>query len=84
MVVTKPKQNLTTPSVSYDEPKHTKNIDLTSPQGETKPMYIAIDLRLEEKRKLIKILFKFRDIFSWSYKDLKHSYPIICQHTIPL
>ena len=55
-------------SVSYDGPKDTKRIDLTSPGEESKPVHIATtDLRcLEEESKLIKLLLEFRDVFAWS------------------
>ena len=36
------------------------------------------------KTELIGILHEFRDVFAWSYKDLKGVDPLVCQHTIPL
>ncbi|MCO5596510.1 hypothetical protein L7F22_050573 [Adiantum nelumboides] len=32
----------------------------------------------------MKILQEFRDVFAWSYKNLKGVEPAVCQHTIPL
>ena len=47
-------------------------------------MYIAMGLKQNKEHELIKILQEFRDVFAWSYKDLKGVDPIVCQHTIPL
>ena len=33
---------------------------------------------------MIKTLKEYRDVFAWSYKDLKGVDPNICEHTIPL
>ena len=33
---------------------------------------------------MVKTLREYRDVFAWSYKDLKGVYPNICQHTIPM
>ncbi|MCO5581697.1 hypothetical protein L7F22_035586 [Adiantum nelumboides] len=57
---------------------------LKKPGEEPKPAYIATDLTKEEKQLLIATLKKYRDVFAWSYKDLKGVDPSICQHTIPL
>ena len=84
IMVTKPKRILMSPSVSYDGPEDTKKIDIASPGEEPKPVYIAIDLRPEQEQELIQLLKEFRDVFAWSYKDLKGVDPVVCQHTIPL
>ena len=77
--MTKPKRTLKSPCVSYDGPKDTKKVDLVSPGEEPKHMYIAVNLRCrEEERKLIQLLLEFRDVFSWSYKDLKGLDPTVC------
>ena len=47
-------------------------------------MYIAIDLEPNKEQELIKILSEFRDVFVWSYKDLKGVDLAIYQHTISL
>ena len=47
-------------------------------------MYIATDLLPEEEERLIATLREYKDIFAWSYKDLKGVDPSICQHTIPM
>ena len=46
-------------------------------------VYIATDLTPEEEDLLIKTLKEYRDVFAWSYKDLKGVDPEICKHTIP-
>ena len=38
----------------------------------------------EEEKELIQLLQEFRDVFAWSYKDLKGVDPSVCQHTIPM
>ena len=47
-------------------------------------MYIATNLDPNEIKELIKIFQEFRDVFAWSYKDLKGVDPIFSQHTIAL
>lgn len=47
-----------------------------------RPAWIATDLEEEEKKLLIKTLREYKDVFAWSYKDLKGVNPNICQHTI--
>ena len=42
------------------------------------------DLSTEEEARLLKTLSKYRDVFAWTYKDLKGVDPTICQHTIPM
>ena len=69
---------------SYDGPEDAKLVDLAE-EGETsKPVYIATDLVATEEELLIEILKQYKDIFAWSYKDLKGVDPKICQHTIPM
>ena len=46
--------------------------------------WIAMDLTLDEETLLIQTLNEHRDVFAWSYKDLKGVDPYICQHTIPM
>ena len=47
-------------------------------------MYIAIDLSAKEEEELIKLLKEFKDVFAWSYKDLKGVDSKVFQHTIPI
>ena len=47
-------------------------------------IWIATDLETDEETKLISTLKEYKDVFAWSYKDLKGVDPQVCQHTIPL
>ena len=47
-------------------------------------MYIAIDLLPKEEERLLETHREYKDIFAWSYKDLKGVDLSICQHTIPM
>ena len=64
--------------------KRPKKIDLAQPGEEAKPAYISADLSEEEEKAVVKLLREFRDVFAWSYKDLKGVDPEVCQHTIPM
>ena len=70
--------------VSYEGPKDAKKIDLTGPNEDAKPVYIATDLAPIEEQHLVEILQEFRYLFARSYRDLKGVDPTVCQHTIPL
>ena len=60
-----------TPGVSYDGPEDAKKIDLAEPGEEPRLTWIATDLSQEEEELLISMLKKYKDVFAWSYKDLK-------------
>ena len=62
-----------TPRRLYDGPKNAKRIDLAAPRQDPKPVYIATELFKE-----------YKDVFAWSFQDLKRVDPSVCQHTIPL
>ena len=68
----------------YDGPEEVKQIDLAQPWEEPKPVYIATNLQPQEEELLIKTLKQYRDVFAWSYKDLKGVEPSVCKHTIPM
>ena len=78
------RQKPKTPGVSYDGPEDAKKIDLAEPGEEPRLTWIATDLSQEEEELLISTLKKYKDVFAWSYKDLKGVDPAICQHTIPM
>ena len=84
MVIEKSTREQKEPGTSFDGPEDAKKIDLSESGEELKPAYIATDLSPEEEELLIKTLKQYRDVFAWSYKDLKGVDPDICQHTIPL
>ena len=73
---------------SLDNPtmdqKTRKKIDLAEEGEDPRPAYIANDLLPEEEELLIKTLKEYKDVFAWSYRDLKGVDPDICQHTIPM
>ena len=74
----------TNPGESYDGPKEVKQVDLAQPGQDPKPVYIATNLQPQEEELLIETLEQYRDIFAWSYKDLKGVEPSVCKHTIPM
>ena len=85
VVLEKPKRTPTgQPGESYDGPEQAKQIDLAEPGEEPRMVWIAIDLTAAEEALLISTLKEYRDVFAWSYKDLKGVDPKVCQHTIPL
>ena len=61
----------TNPRESYDGPEEVKQIDLAQPGGEPKPVYVATNLQPQEEELLSKTLKQYKDVFAWSYKDLK-------------
>ena len=65
-------------------PEDAKLIDLANAGENPRPVYIATDLLPEEEELLISTLKEYKDIFAWTYKDLKGVDPAICQHTIPM
>ncbi|MCO5558107.1 hypothetical protein L7F22_011684 [Adiantum nelumboides] len=84
IIVQQPMRELKEPGTTYDGPEKAKKIDLAEPGEESKPAYIATDLTEEEEQLLITTLKQYKDVFAWSYKDLKGVDSSICQHTIPL
>jgi hypothetical protein len=50
------------------------------------PKYVKFGSQLNEDElgKYKALVMEYRDIFAWSYKDLKRILPKIAQHTIPL
>ena len=47
-------------------------------------VWIATNLEADGETLLISTLKEYKDVFAWSYKDLKGVDPQVCQHTIPL
>ena len=72
------------PGEPYDGLENAKKIDLAEEGEDPRPAYIAADLEPEEEKMLIAALKEYRNVFAWSYKDLKGVDPKICQHTIPM
>ena len=85
IVLEKPKRIPTgQPGESYDGPEQAKQVDLAEPGEDPRLGWIATDLTEEEESLLVSTLKEYRDVFAWSYKDLKGVDPKVCQHTIPL
>ena len=78
------RQKPKTLGMSYDGLEDAKKIDLAEPGEEPRLTWIATDLSQEEEALLISMLKKYKDVFAWSYKDLKGVDPAICQHIIPM
>ena len=74
----------TNPGESYDGPEEVKQVDLAQPGQDPKLVYIATNLQPQEEELLIETLKQYRDVFAWSYKDLKGVEPSVCKHTIPM
>ena len=68
----------------YDGPVVVKEIELAKPGEESKPVFIAQDLTPVEEEALKMLLKEFRDIFAWTYHDMKGVPPSVVQHTIPI
>ena len=80
----KPKREGLCVGISYKGREYAKKIELVNPRKYFKPVYIATNLESNKKHELIYILRELRDVFVWSYKDLKGLEPTICRHTISL
>ena len=77
-------EDCTKPGESYDGLENAKKIDLAKEGEEPRPAYIATNLEPDKEELLIKALKEHRDVFAWSYRDLKGVDLDICQHTIPM
>ena len=68
----------------YDGPAVVKEIELAELGEDSKPVFIAQDLTPVEEEALKMLLKEFRDIFAWTYHDMKGVPPSVVQHTIPI
>ena len=84
IVLQRPTREKIVARVSYDGQEEAKKVDLAQLDEESKPVYVLADLSEEEEKELIWLLQEFRDVFAWSYKDLKGVDPSVCQYTIPI
>ena len=84
VIVKQPKRTLEVLGQSYDGPENAKKIDLAEEGEDPRLAYIANDLLPKEEDLLVKTLKEYKDVFAWSYRDLKGVDPDICQHTIPM
>ena len=65
-----------------ESPKHLKYTFLGAERAQ--PVIIAADLTIENKKKLIRILKKYKEAIAWSVEDLKGINHSICMHKILL
>jgi len=59
-------------------------VDVSYPGEEPQFIKIGSQLSTEETKHYKKLVMEYRDIFAWSYKNLKGIPPKVDQHTIPL
>ena len=72
IIMQKPiRQKPDTPGVSYDGPEDAKQINLANEGEEQRMVWIATNLASDEEQLLIQTLKDHKDVFAWSYKDLK-------------
>ena len=74
----KPNHEQPVVGISYKGPKDGKKIYLANLRQDAKPVYIATNLEPNKEHELISILQEFKDVFAWSYKDLKGVDPVAC------
>ena len=61
-----------------------QEVDVSLEGEEPRFIKMGAQLSMEEVERYKGLVLEFRDIFAWSYKDLKGIPPEIVQHTIPL
>ena len=66
-----------------DGPARVKEINLGN-RVDPKPVFIAMDLHPDEETSLIALLTEFRDVFAWSYVDMKGVPAEVVTHSIPM
>ena len=60
-----------------------EEVDLRTTE-ESKPVNVVKEMPLEEKMAMIELLKEFRDVFAWSYGDMRGLDPQLYQHQIHL
>ena len=53
-------------------------------ESQPKAILIAKEMRYEDKQKLKDLLKQYKDVFAWSFEDMKGLDPAFCQHQIHL
>ena len=66
-----------------DGPARVKEINLGN-RVDPKPVFIAMDLHPDEETSLTTLLIEFRDVFAWSYVDMKGVLAEVVTHSIPM
>ena len=49
-----------------------------------RPVNVAKEMPKDEKKAMVELLMSFRDVFAWSYEDMRGLDPQLYQHQIPL
>ena len=62
---------------------HLEEVNLGTNEA-PKPVNVAKELPREEKMAMIELLKEFRDVFAWSYEDMRGLDPQLYQHQINL
>ena len=62
--------------------ENSKQVNLEGENEEPRQVWIAFELAKDEEKFLVETLKSYKDIFAWSYRDLKGVDSTICQHTI--
>ena len=60
-----------------------EEVDLGS-EERPKPVNIAKEMPRDEKKAMVELLTSFRDVFAWSYEDMRGLDPQLYQHQIHL
>ena len=68
----------------YEGPTKVKEVNIATKRETPKPVFISIDLKVEEEQQLVLLLKEYRDCFASSYEDMKGIPPEVVQHTIPI
>ena len=63
-----------------------EEINLAEEDNVPKPktVLIAKDMLLADKQRLVTLLKQYKDVFAWSFEDMKGLDPAFCQHQINL
>ena len=60
-----------------------EEVDLGT-KDKPRPVNVAKEMPNEEKKAMIELLMNFRDVFAWSYEDMRGLDPQLYQHQIHL
>ncbi|XP_062119380.1 uncharacterized protein LOC133833141 [Humulus lupulus] len=73
-------------STSHKEPKYKINkleeINLAENPEEKKPVFISADLPVAMRGELIELLYRYRDVFAWTYEDMLGLDPKLVTHNL--
>lgn len=69
---------------SHANPKDWQELDVSFPEEGPRKIKVGIQLTSLELELYKTLVMEYRDIFAWSYKDLRGIPPEVVQHRIPL